>query len=133
MGDAAIDLFTALVVTINRIDWNNIQIEVLYPHGATLVMDPESLVSLSAERRHDAYKTWCLNAGRLDLWEAFMQVEADIQHIPTLEAAPVDDNDKDNMLVDCGHVTAEPWRCPECQELLCTLCREAHNCTELGG
>jgi len=39
-----------------------------------------------------------------------------------------DDPSGTNITADCDHVTSEPARCPECQELLCPPCLADHDC-----
>jgi len=137
VGDLAIDLHSSLVVTIDAVNWNVPQVHALYPHGTLSLLDPEALVSLSDAVRFAAYKTWCLSVGRIDLWDLFSQAEAAMRaNLPVVSEPPMAeavDEDKINMLVDCGHMTAEPWRCSECQELLCQACRISHICFDLRG
>lgn len=132
-GDAAIDLNTSLVVTIVETNWASLRLIVEFPHGTRSAYDPEELVAVANRCRHEAYKTWCLNLNRLDLWEAFSAVETHLATLPTLALSvdSADEEDHNNIYADCGHMTSEPWRCPVCQELLCLVCRGVHDCVDL--
>lgn len=134
VGEVAIDVISTLVVIIESVQYPRLQLQVRYPYGAVVSADPEDLVALQHSVRAEAYKYWCLATNQLQLFDAFIQMEA--QMLESLSEAEPDglldqDSDHVNMLIDCGHVTSEPWRCPDCQELLCQLCRKVHKCTSL--
>jgi hypothetical protein len=129
VGDSAIDIYTTFVVTIESVHYPQLKVAARYPHGALFSVDPEGLIALSHKRRSDAYKHWCLSVGRIDLWDNFDQIELQMQEeAPLIAELAGQDDDAAGMLIDCGHITQEPWRCPKCQELLCQVCKEVHKC-----